>query len=239
VIKSSSAVPASERRIALVIGNGGYSTLPKIPNAPNDANLAAKTLRDVGFEVEIIVDASRDRLKEALQSFAGKAKDADWALFYYAGAGVSFEGKEYLVPVDTEFSTAAALRDRAIALDDVLSAIEGAKAFSLVVFDAGREPIVADGQVLTGRSAITVPVSRPVRPLIFYSSQQGKIVMDGDGRNSPFAIAFSTHLPTPGLELNAFFRRVREDVVAATGHQQEPTVYGLLPGRRDFYFVSK
>ena len=47
--------------------------------------------------------------------------------------------------------------------------------------------------------------------------------------------ALIKNLETPGLEINLLFRKVRGDVLAATGRRQEPFVYSSLPGEA-FYF---
>ena len=47
--------------------------------------------------------------------------------------------------------------------------------------------------------------------------------------------ALIKNLETPGLEINLLFRKVRDDVLAATGRRQEPFVYSSLPGEA-FYF---
>jgi uncharacterized caspase-like protein len=62
-------------------------------------------------------------------------------------------------------------------------------------------------------------------------------VRSAAGTNSAFVSALLEHLPTPGLEINKLFRRVRDDVLAATERKQEPFVYGSLPGE-DFFFVA-
>ena len=63
---------------------------------------------------------------------------------------------------------------------------------------------------------------RPVRPR--------STAADGDGKNSPFTIALSKHLTTPGLDVRRAFGFVRDDVLKSTGNRQEPFVYGSLGG---------
>jgi hypothetical protein len=46
-------------------------------------------------------------------------------------------------------------------------------------------------------------------------------------------------IATPGVEINKVFRLVRDDVMEATAGRQEPYTYGSLPGREDFFFVTK
>ncbi|MCS7079670.1 MAG: caspase family protein [Chloracidobacterium sp.] len=45
------SVPASERRVALVIGNGAYRGARPLANPGNDARAMAGVLRELGFEV--------------------------------------------------------------------------------------------------------------------------------------------------------------------------------------------
>jgi len=54
--------------------------------------------------------------------------------------------------------------------------------------------------------------------------------MDGDGQNSPFALALLKHLTTPGLDLRRSLGLVRDDVLAATANKQEPYYTGSLGG---------
>jgi hypothetical protein len=66
--------------------------------------------------------------------------------------------------------------------------------------------------------------------LIAYSAKAGSTAADGDGKNSPFTIALSKHLTTPGLDVRRAFGYVRDDVLKSTGNRQEPFVYGSLGG---------
>jgi len=42
---------APDARLALVIGNGPYVNVTRLPNPPNDARAIARALREIGFEV--------------------------------------------------------------------------------------------------------------------------------------------------------------------------------------------
>ena len=71
--------------------------------------------------------------------------------------------------------------------------------------------------------------------VVFYAARDGSVASDGTGGNSPFATALVKHMDEDGVELGRFFRRVTSTVLAATGNQQEPFVYGRIPDE-DFYF---
>ena len=98
----------------------------------------------------------------------------------------------------------------------------------------------AGGEVGTrsiGRGLGEVKVSGAT--LVVYAAKYGQTALDGEGGNSPFAVAVVQRLATPNVEINKLFRLVRDDVMEATAGRQEPYTYGSLPGKEDFFFVQK
>jgi uncharacterized caspase-like protein len=79
----------ADKRVALVLGNGGYENTPSLPNPVNDANDMAAALRELGFEVIVETNANKHGLETALAKFGRLSQNADAALFYYAGHGSS------------------------------------------------------------------------------------------------------------------------------------------------------
>jgi uncharacterized caspase-like protein len=82
-------------------------------------------------------------------------------------------------------------------------------------------------------------VKSPGSMLLVYAAREGEVALDGEGRNSPFAIAVVQRLATPGVEVDKLFRLVRDDVMEATAGRQELYTYGSLPGNEDFFFVAR
>jgi len=80
-------LPAQERRVALVIGNGAYAS-NTLKNPPNDADDVAAALKASGFEVSLVKDASLEAMDRAVNDFSASLKGAGTGLFYYAGHGV-------------------------------------------------------------------------------------------------------------------------------------------------------
>jgi uncharacterized caspase-like protein len=74
--------------------------------------------------------------------------------------------------------------------------------------------------------------------LAVFAAKHGQTARDGEGGNSPFAVALVQRIATPGVEINKIFRLVRDDVMEATAGRQEPYTYGSLPGKEDFFFVA-
>ncbi len=73
---------------ALVIGNNDYRHLPKLKTAISDATATAELLREkYGFDVKLLVDATRLDILRALNGYRRDLTERDNLLIYYAGHG--------------------------------------------------------------------------------------------------------------------------------------------------------
>ncbi len=72
--RDASQVNASERRTALVIGNGAYTNAPPLKNPPNDATLVAVTLKKLGFEVSIGTNKSQREMKQLIRDLGQRLR---------------------------------------------------------------------------------------------------------------------------------------------------------------------
>ncbi len=220
----------ADKRVALVIGNGSYHYTPALTNPPNDAKDVAQALKAIGFDVTLKVDVEKRQLDQVIAQFAREGKTADAVLFYYAGHGLQFEGKNFLMPVDAELQDEISLRYEMIALDDVKAALQLSPGVKIMVLDACRDNPLADKFVRSiSVSTRDVPkvqgYARPEKAqgmIIVYATQADDVAQDGAGRNSPFSQAFLKEIKEPGLEVGAMFRRIGADVYAATNGRQSP-----------------
>jgi hypothetical protein len=80
-----------------------------------------------------------------------------------------------------------------------------------------------------GRGLIGVEASRP-NTFIAFAAKEGSTAADGTGNNSPFTAALLKYLIEPGLDIRKAFGFVRDDVMSATGNQQEPYTTNSLGG---------
>jgi tetratricopeptide (TPR) repeat protein len=252
------------RRIALIVGNSAYRNAIQLANPQKDARAIAASLRNVGFDsVTVVIDATREELLDALHAFSDSARNADWAMIYYAGHGIELNGIDYLVPVDARISSERDAPSQAVPLAEVTAAIEGARKLKLVLLDACRDnpfltqsvkPVIgvgASGSASNGNASTRslspslgeakglAGITTGSGTLVVFAAKEGQTALDGDGGNSPFAVAVLQRIATPGVEINKIFRLVRDDVMEATAGRQEPFVYGSLPGKEDFYFVAR
>jgi uncharacterized caspase-like protein len=226
----------AEKRVALVVGNSAYENVVGLSNPAHDAAAIAGMFQKAGFDVvESRHDLKNAEMRRALRDFTDKARDADIAVIYYAGHGIEVNGVNYLVPVDAMLERDTDAYDEAISLDRILQAIEPAKRLHLVILDACRNNPFLKKMTRTVASRSIDRGLIGIEPngqntLIAYAAKAGFTAMDGDGQNSPFALALLRHLTTPGLDLRRSLGLVRDDVLAATGNKQEPYYTGSLGG---------
>jgi uncharacterized caspase-like protein len=226
----------AEKRVALVIGNSAYQKVPRLTNPASDAAALAAMFKAAQFEsVESKFDLSATELRKTLREFAGKSRDADIAVVYYAGHGIELDGNNFLVPVDAALETDGDVLDETVSLERVLFAVEPAKQLRLVILDACRDnPFVNRMRRTVASRGIWRGLAKvePVTPntLIAFAAKAGSTAADGDFKNSPFATALVEYLPRPGLDIRRALGFVRDDVLKSTGNKQEPYVYGSLGG---------
>jgi len=231
------------RRIALLIGNGAYKNVHALDNPPRDAKLVADSLKGLGFQtVTLANDLTRDKFFETLRSFASEAEKADWAIVYYAGHGFEIGGVNYLVPVDARLAVDKDAETEAVALEQVLAAVGGARGLRLVMLDACRDNPFAPTMQRTMALKLVDKGFSNIEPsagfMVVYAAKHGETALDGEGGDSPFATALARDIKEH-VEVRKLFDIVRDDVWTATRHAQQPFTYGSPPGREDFYFAGK
>jgi uncharacterized caspase-like protein len=228
----------ADKRVALIIGNSNYKNTPSLLNPQNDAADVAQALRAIGFQVALKIDAEKRQMDQAVAQFARDANDADAALFYYAGHGMQFQGRNYVMPVDAELQDEISLRYEMTAIDDVKVALERSNGVKIMVLDSCRNnPLAAKLVRSISTATRDVPnvqgYARPEKTrgmIVVYATQADDVANDGAGRNSPFSTAFLKEIKEPGLEIGTMFRRIGADVYQATDGQQSPELsISLVP----------
>ncbi len=232
------AAPAlADKRVALVIGNGAYANAPRLDNPGRDADAVANALRGAGFaSVTVERNLGRDALLSALRRFEATSDDADWSLVYFAGHGMEISGTNYLLPIDAKLRSDRDIDEEAVSLPQVQKRLEGAKRLRLVILDACRDNPFAAAMKRSGATrsvtrGLAVPDAPRTGSLVAFSADVGQVAADAvaEGGNSPYAAALVKNLAEPDVEVNLFFRRVRFDVLNATGQKQAPATYEALP----------
>jgi TPR repeat protein len=237
---------AAGDRIGLVIGMSQYDNIPDLKNTVNDARLISETLNGIGFKVTTLMDAPMAELMDTIDDFSFRSETADLALIYFAGHGVEVEGENFLVPVDADVRSNRDIQRQSVSLSQLLTAVDRARKMRIVILDScrnnpfgdalarsepgqGAEQGVSDTGSDLRSSAGGLAVPSPDRgTMVAFAARDGQVALDGEGDNSPFAMALAQTLARPGLEISLMFRQVRDQVLASTYNLQEPYTYGSL-----------
>lgn len=232
---------ADENRFALVIGNSSYEKIGRLGNPGRDADLVAKSLEAVGFEVSVHFDLDEDGLGKVLDDLADRAPDLDVAVLYFAGHGIQKDGENFLIPVDAQLKSATSIERETVSLRSFMEVMEEVP-ISLLFLDACRNNPFAEHLLSQsssdGRSAGITRGLAPIRTvgdmLVTFATLPNSVAKDGAGQNSPFAKALARHVSTPDAEVSVLMKRVTRDVMAETDGEQRPQQLSQM--QTEFYF---
>jgi formylglycine-generating enzyme required for sulfatase activity len=221
---------AQAQRIALVVGNAAYTDRP-LRNPVNDAALMQTTLSSLGFQVSVLRNADRKALLAGLRDFESKARNADVALFFYAGHGAQVGGSNYLIPLNAQINAEADVPDEAVDAASVLRRIEDARAkVGLVILDACRDNPYTGSSRSGARGLARMNV--PTGTIVAYATAPGSTADDGAGRsNGVYTEQLARHLAQPGLDIKDVFDRTAQEVERITAGKQRPREEVGLRGR--------
>jgi uncharacterized caspase-like protein len=92
----------AEKRVALVIGNSNYKSVPKLANPESDSTAIGLLLKKAGFDaVDVRQNLNNADMRRAMRDFSQSINDADIAVVFFAGHGIEIGGLNFLIPVDS------------------------------------------------------------------------------------------------------------------------------------------
>jgi Flp pilus assembly protein TadD len=224
---------SSGRRKALVIGNNTYSKAHALQNGIHDATDVADMLKRSGFEVASLMDATEARLRETIARFTAGVGGGDVALLFYSGHGVQIAGENYLVPVDFDPKRGeSGVKTACQPASHPQQSIEKAGArLNIVVLDACRNNPF--GSSLTSPRGLAL-MEGGLGTYIALATGPGQVADDNPSeRNGLFTKHLLREFVVPGQSLDGVFKKVKEQVYAASGGQQRPWLHADMIG--DFY----
>lgn len=229
----------SGRRTALLFGNAQYPDA-SLRNPVRDARLLAVTLQDLGFDVVLAENASRDAMYLRVRQWLIASADAQVRAFYYAGHGVQYRGANFLVPVDAVFHAEDEIPQKTFNLSHVIDPLSRTTSgVNFIIMDACRaEPAALLTRVQRRtRSIENVPEAglgpqvAPRGTVIAYSTSPGALAADGaNDANSVFTRNLALQLSKPGVPIETVFKRVRMAVMRETRNAQVPWETSSLVG---------
>jgi uncharacterized caspase-like protein len=230
VVATEQADASADRpsRIALVIGNGHYPDA----NAPlaqsiNDARALTAALRQDGFDVDVVEDATRDDMDRAIARLKSKVRPDSVVMLFFGGYGIQAGRESFMIPVDATIWKEADVRREGVSVESVLDAIKDNGACAkLVVLDASRRnPYERRFRTFSHGLA---PINAPDNALILTSATPGKVADDSDGQHSVLVSELLNNLNAQVAAADAVFNKTRVAISRATDGAQVPSVSSSL-----------
>lgn len=237
------APSGTERRIALVVGNKDYQKMNPLRNPLNDANDMAEALQKLGFETIKITNADYRGLMGAVNRFREQLGSSDVAIFYYSGHGLSYGGKNYLMPIDADISCLDQIEEFGVPLNRILGDIAAKNVRNSFVFlDACRNVPnlkLCDNTTrdFSPTAGLVKPTNNPRGSMVVYATEEGSTADDNVAqRNGLFTAALLRYLTTPNLGIRTILDQTSIEVEKGSLGKQVPGRYDKLQG--DFVFVQ-
>jgi len=123
--KSSAANRSATARsdhVALLIANSNYpdADIP-LPEVAAGADLLANVLHNHGFVVDVVRDATRAGITQAVDRLKAEAHPGSVVLVYFGGFGVQSRGQNYMIPVDAKIWAERDVRRDGVNVEETLS----------------------------------------------------------------------------------------------------------------------
>jgi len=216
------AAPPKE---ALLIANGKYSHFAGLANPGPDAAKLSAALEQLGFRVRVVRDANREQMLDAIAEFErGLRNTGAIAFFHYGGHGVQVDGKNYLLPADADIPDERRVATRAVALDEVMTAMDAAAArASIIVIDACRDNPLPAGSGRNLARGLSVVGIKPKNSIVIYAAEAGSKALDG-----LFTPILAVALQQKGRTIDQVMKSVRSEVYVKSNGQQTPGEYNQL-----------
>lgn len=226
--KEASKSGHQQKRVALVIGNAEYEKNARLFNTVNDARAMSETLKELGFEVETILDGGYEDIKNAIYAFGSKIRDVDVSMFYYSGHGLEIDGVNYLVPVDAHLESTLDVKLKTIPLTGVLNTIKYTNddGLNLIILDACRNNPFPTGRRGGAGLAKSTP---PSGAIIAYSTAPGSTASDGEGEFGLYTGELVKQMKI-SQRIEDVFIRTRNNVEELSEGAQQPWEEARLKG---------
>ena len=200
---------------ALVIGNTGYASFPGLVTADDDAKAVAALLREsYGYETQLILDATRNQIIDAIEGYREKLRSTDNLLIFYAGHGWLDTKAErgYWLPVDATPDSKANWVSNAT-ITDSIKAMDARHV--MIVADSCYSGTLTRGIKIKSRANDHFKRLAETKARVAMTSGGLEPVSDsGGGKHSAFAKAFIDALATNDgvLDGTELFKRIERPV---------------------------
>jgi hypothetical protein len=217
------------KRLALVIANWEYSD-GRLDGTDVDQSTLADQLIKLGFEVDKISNFrnQEELVNGGLNKFLNKVKEADFALIYYSGHGLSYGSENF--PVPTKLPGTLSENDLLkyfVSIEEFHRKLaEQNPGISMVILDAcrtytGPNLEKSDGVKEVSKGLVKPSMRMTTNMALIYAAEPGQTAIV-KGKQSIFTEALVASLASGLNEYNEVKRDVNNRVLEKSGEKQVP-----------------
>jgi hypothetical protein len=222
-------------RAAIVIGNSEYAE-GRLTNPHNDAKEFDEKLRGLNFGTVMGFDIDRDGFYKLITEFEHVYPNVTVALLFYAGHGIQFGQKNYMLPVESRLRQMQDLSRDGVELEPYISLFGNSSKTKIVLLDCCRNNPFVDSLASNvkphARHLVVRPGLAELRgaqgSYIVFATRPNETADEGLGPHSPFSQALLNHVEKPNQTVMDMMIDVTNDVLQATNNRQQPWAHSSL-----------
>jgi uncharacterized caspase-like protein len=215
-------------RVALVIGNDHYPDANAPLSQPiNDARALTMVLRHNGFDVDLIEDANKDKMRRAVDRLKSRIHSDSVVMLFFGGYGVQVGRESYMIPIDATIWKEFDVRRDGLSIESVLDVMKekGARAKLAVIDASRRNPYERRFRTFSHGLA---PIAAPDNGLMLSSAAPDKVADDGQGQHSVLMSELLIQLNAKDANVEAIFNKTRAAISKTSEGEQVPSVSSSL-----------
>jgi uncharacterized caspase-like protein len=216
--------------LALLIANANYPDADAtMADVTAGADVLANVLRNHGFLVIVVRDATRAGMMEAVDRLKAAARPGSVVLVYFGGFGVQSEGQNYMLPVDAKIWQERDVRRDGVKIERVLSDLSASGARIRIAIDASRRN--PHERRFRNYSHGLAPIDADADTIVLTSTSPEQVVDDADASPNRFVSGLAAELGPPSRSVEEVFAK-RAAAEERSRREQQYSVPAMEPSEK-------
>jgi len=205
--------------LALLIANSNYPDAEAaMADVAAGADLLANVLRNHGFLVIVVRNATRAGMTEAVDRLTAAARPGSVVLVYFGGFGVQSEGQNYMIPADAKIWQERDVRRDGVKIERALSALSASGArIRIAIVDASRRNPYE--RRFRNYSHGLAPIDADANTIVITSTSPDQVVDDAGESPNRFVNGLAAEISLSSRSVEEVFARAA--AVARSRREQE------------------
>ena len=217
--------------LALLIANSNYPDAEAaMADVTAGADALANVLRNHGFLVIVVRDATRAGMTEAVDRLKAAARPGSVVLLYFGGFGVQSEGQNYMIPVDAKIWQERDVRRDGVNIESALSDLSASGArIRIAIVDASHSNPYE--RRFRNYSHGLAPIDADANSIVITSTSPEQVVDDADASPNSFVNGLAAEITPPSRSVEEVFA-ARAAAEERSRREQEYPVPAMEPDEK-------